>query len=102
MMQDYEGQDRDIWVLTEVTMEEVSPEIRQYGALNKISPEKLAELLNRFVVLMGKTLGQVQQFSEEWDLEEITVSLALSGEVGLTLIAKAGAEGGIELTFRRR
>jgi hypothetical protein len=102
MAQEPADRSEDIWVLTQVAPGEGTAEVRQYGALDKISPEKLGGLLNQFIGSMGKTLKRVDQLSENWMLDEVTVSVALSGELGLTLIAKVGAEGGMDLTFRKR
>jgi hypothetical protein len=90
----------DIWVLTDTTDPKVA-QIRPYGALEKIGPDKLGDLMRQFTESMGQALGRVQRIGKEWSLDEVTVTVSVNGEVGIALVGKAGAEGGIELTFRR-
>ena len=90
----------DLWVVTDVTGVEGS-DVREFGGLEKISPEKLGELLTQFTAKMGHALGQVQKLGQDWKLEEVCVSVSINGEIGIALVGKTGAEGGLQLTFRR-
>lgn len=90
----------DIWIVTDVTDPKVA-DIRPYGALEKISPDKLGGLLKQFTASMAEALKKVQQIGTDWSLDEVTVTVSVNGEVGIALVGKVGAEGGIELTFRR-
>ena len=90
----------DMWIVTDVTGAD-GGDVREFGALEKINPEKLGELLSQFTTKMGHALGKVQKIGQDWKLDEVTVSVSINGEIGIALVGKTGAEGGIQLTFRR-
>jgi hypothetical protein len=91
----------DIWVLTEGTAG-TGDEIQPYGGLEKIDPAKLGALLTKFTGSMNEVLAKVEARLSDWSLDEVTFTASLNAELGLVLVGKAGVEGGIELTYRRK
>ena len=90
-----------IWVLTDGAAR-TDDETQPYGGLEKIDPARLSALLTTFTGSMSKALSKVEASLSDWTLDEVTFTASLNAELGLVLVGKAGVEGGIELTYRRK
>lgn len=76
--------------------------IAKYGGIDEISVEKLREHLTNFVSRLGGALGTVGDAMKNYELAEVTVEASFSAEKGFVFVAKAGVEGAVKLTFKRR
>jgi hypothetical protein len=76
--------------------------VAKYGGIDEITVEKLREHLTKFVSRLGGALGSVGDAMKNYELAEVTVEASFSAEKGFVFVAKAGVEGAVKLTFKRR
>ena len=91
-----------IWVITEPTLDQAEQQLQQYAGTKKLSADKLGELLQDFTTSLSEALDRVQTVSDSFELNEVTIHAQLMGEIGFALVAKGGAEAGVELKFARK
>lgn len=65
------------------------------------SAADLGDRLQEFTSTLSMALSKIQGIGAGFELSEVSVDVRLSVELGVELIAKAGVEGGINLTFKR-
>ncbi|MCC5639700.1 hypothetical protein LC593_28520 [Nostoc sp. CHAB 5844] len=72
----------------------------------KVSAQKLEQNMTHFLQVVGRLFSRAeQQASSKMQLEEIELSVEISGEGEVKLIgsgAKASGKGAIKMTFRRQ
>jgi hypothetical protein len=82
-------------------------ETRAFGDFfrkGQVSTKILGDNLQKFVAGLGAALANIPQALPQHRLDEIEVSVSISAEGGVSLLGtggKAGAEGGLKLTFKR-
>jgi hypothetical protein len=90
----------ELWILVD---EEGRPEaeLARYWGRKRFSAEALGDKLQEFTATLSRALSKIQQIGSGFELSEVSVDARLSADFGFELIAKAGVEGGITLTFKR-
>lgn len=119
-----------IWIVTEDTPEITTPDgskglnsnnqgwgaevlkdipgSKGVGGAVKVSADKLQQEMTKFLQVVGNLFNQAEQqakVNSGMRLEEIELSVEISGEGEVKLIgngAKAGGKGAIKLTFKRQ
>ncbi len=89
----------ELWIL--VDDEEPEAELERYWGRKRYSAAALGDKLQEFTSTLSEALSKIQKIGAGFELSEVSVDVRLSAEVGFELIAKAGVEGGITLTFKR-
>lgn len=89
----------ELWVL--VDEEKPEGELTRYWGRKRYSADALGDNLQKFTSTLSEALSKIQKIGAGFELSEVSVDARLSAEVGFELIAKAGIEGGITLTFKR-
>jgi hypothetical protein len=89
----------ELWVL--VDDEEPQAELERFWGRKRYSAAALGDRLQEFTSTLSDALSKIQKVGAGFELHEVSVDVRLSAEVGFELIAKAGVEGGITLTFQR-
>lgn len=89
----------ELWIL--VDEEKPEAELERYWGRKRYSAAALGDRLQDFTSTLSEALSKIQKVSSGFELSEVSVDVRLSAEVGFELIAKAGVEGGITLTFKR-
>jgi len=93
------GED-ELWILVDEPPA-AEGELARFWGRRKYSVDTLGENLQSLTEKISRALGNVTPLGHGFELDEISIDARLSAEVGFELIAKAGVEGGITLTFRR-
>jgi hypothetical protein len=81
---------------------------RSVGDAVKVSAQKLEQEMTRFLQVLGKVFSQAENQAKgntAMQLEEIELSVEISGEGEVKLLgsgAKAGGKSAIKLTFKRK
>ena len=81
---------------------------RGVGDAVKVSAEKLEQEMTRFLQVLGKVFSHAEaqaKVNSKMQLEEIELSVEISGEGEVKLLgsgAKAGGKSAIKLTFKRK
>jgi len=89
---------REIFVITE----DSGAGIQKFAADKSIPVEKLREHLRAFTGALSSALDSIQSVAGDFQLSEVQVTATLSAEAGFVWVTKAGVEGGITLTFKRK
>jgi hypothetical protein len=91
----------EIWVLVDDPEGAAEGEVTPFRSRKRYSAADLGDKLQEFTATLGQTLAKIQRIGGGFELDEVSTDVRLSAEFGFELIAKAGIEGGLTLTFRR-
>jgi hypothetical protein len=91
----------ELWVLVDEPEGTQEGELARFHGRGRFSADALGDNLQNFTATLSRSLAKIQEIGSGFELAEVSVNAVLSAEVGFQLIAKAGVEGGITLTFRR-
>jgi hypothetical protein len=91
----------ELWILVDETEEAPEGELARFRGRKRYSAEVLGDKLQDFTATLSTALSRIQQIGAGFELSEVSVDVRMSAQVGFELIAQAGIEGGITLTFRR-
>jgi hypothetical protein len=91
----------ELWVLVDAPEGTQEGEVTRFHGRSRFSADALGDNLHNFTATLSRSLSKVQEIGSGFELAEVSVNAVLSAEIGFQLIAKAGVEGGITLTFRR-
>jgi hypothetical protein len=91
----------ELWVLVDEPEAAAEGEVARFRGNKRYSAEDLGNKLQEFTKTLGMALAKIERITAGFELDEVSADVRLSAEIGFVLIAKAGIEGGITLTFRR-
>lgn len=85
--------------------EAVSVDSDQYGNVifrrDPVPADKVREGLQNCIALARMVIGRAAAISSEFQVETITLKLAIDAEVGMVFVCDASLEAGIEIEIKR-